>query len=132
MALRRRVQPVDRLHGDVHGRVEAEGVVGGAQVVVDGLRHPDDGNPLLAEHGGDAEGVLAADDDQRVDAEAGQVVLDPLDAVAAAARALQRVGPGRAEDRAAERQDAADRLDVQGHRVAFERPAPPVAEPDEL
>ena len=133
VAFRRGVQPVDGLHGDVHGRVEAEGVVGGAEVVVDRLRHPDDRDPLLAQAGGHAERVLAADRDQRVHAEAGQVVLDPLDAVAAAAaRALQRVGAGRPEDRAAARQDAAYRLHVQGHRVAFERPAPPVAEPDEF
>src|SRR5581483_4388641 len=67
------------------------------------------------------------------DAEAGQVVLDPLDSVApAATRALERVRAGRPEDRAAPRQDAAHRLDVKRHRVAFERPAPPVAEPDEF
>jgi len=133
VAFRRGVQPVDGLHGDVHGRVEAEGVVGGAEVVVDRLRHPDDGNPLLAQAGGHAEGVLAADRDQRVDAQPGQVVLDPLDAVAApAARVLQRVGAGRPEDGAAARQDAAHRLHVKRHGVAFERPSPSVAEPDEF
>ena len=133
VAFRRGVQPVDGFHGDVHGRVEAEGVVGGAEVVVDCLRHPDDRDPLFAQAGGHAERVLAADRDQRVDTQAGQVVLDPLDAVAtAAARVLQRVRPGRSEDRAAARQDAAHRLHVQGHRVAFERPSPPVAEPDEF
>ena len=36
------VQAVDRLHRDVDRGVEAEGVVGGAEVVVDRLRHPDD------------------------------------------------------------------------------------------
>ena len=104
-----------------------------AEVVVDRLRHTDDRDPLLAQPGGHAERVLATDHDQRVDAQARQVVLDPLDAVAtAAAPALQRVRPGGSEDRAATRQDAAHRLDVQGHRVAFERPSPPVAEPDEF
>jgi len=33
---------------------------------------------------------------------------------------------------ASARLDAAHRLDIQWHRVAFERPAPPVAEPDEF
>ena len=36
------VQPVDRLHRDVDRGVEAEGVVGRAEVVVDRLRHADD------------------------------------------------------------------------------------------
>ena len=49
-----------------------------------------------------------------------------------AAFLLERVGTGRPEDRAAARQDAAHRLDVQRHGVPFERPAPPIAEPDEL
>ena len=38
MGLRRRVQPVDHLGGDVDGGVEAEGQVGLVDVVVD---HPD-------------------------------------------------------------------------------------------
>ena len=93
MAFRGRVQPVDRLHGDVHGGVEAERVVGGAEIVVDRLRHPDDGDSLFPQPGRHAEGVLAADRDQRVDAESGEVVLDPLDAAAVArAAGLQRVG----------------------------------------
>ena len=78
VALRRGVQPVDRLHRDVHRGVEAERVVGGAEVVVDGLRHADDLHARLVQPRRDAEGVLAADRDQRVDAEAGQVVGDPL------------------------------------------------------
>ena len=51
---------------------------------------------------GHAERVLAADGDQGVDAEVGQRRLDLLDA----AVDLVRVGPRRAEDRAAPRQDA--------------------------
>ena len=42
VAVGRRVQAVDRLHRDVDRGVEAEGVVGGAEVVVDRLRHADD------------------------------------------------------------------------------------------
>ena len=56
------------------------------------------------------------------------VCLDPLDA----AVDLDRVGPRRAEDRAAARQDAADGSDVERHREALERALPAVAEPDEL
>ena len=39
VALGRRVQAVDRVGGDLHGGVEAEGHVGAAEVVVDRLRH---------------------------------------------------------------------------------------------
>ena len=41
------VQAVDRLHRDVDRGVEAEGVVGGAEVVVDRLRHADDVHAVL-------------------------------------------------------------------------------------
>ena len=45
VALGRRVQPVDRLHGDVHGGVEAERVIRRAEVVVDRLRDADHLDP---------------------------------------------------------------------------------------
>jgi hypothetical protein len=81
-----------------------------------------------------AERVLAADHDERVHAQASQVVLDPLHPGHPVIRGLgpQRVGPRRPEYRPAARQYPAHRLDVERHRVAFERPAPAVAEPNEL
>ena len=45
--LGRGVQAVDRLRGDCDGGVEAERVVGRREVVVDRLRHPDDGELVL-------------------------------------------------------------------------------------
>ena len=42
VGLRRGVQPVDRVGGDLHRGVEAEGVVGAGKVVVDRLGHADD------------------------------------------------------------------------------------------
>ena len=62
------MQPVDGVGGDLHGGVEAEGDLGGGEVVVDRLRHADDRDALAVELVGDAEGVLAADRDERVDA----------------------------------------------------------------
>ena len=47
--LGRRVAAVDRLGRDVHGRVEAERVVGAVEVVVDRLRDADDRQALLGE-----------------------------------------------------------------------------------
>ena len=74
-----RVQAVDRLHRDVDRGVEAEGVVGGAEVVVDRLRHADDRQAVLGVQArGRAEGVLAADRDQAVDPGRRQVRGDPL------------------------------------------------------
>ena len=134
VALGRGVQPVDGLHRDIHRGVEAERVVGRAEVVVDGLGHADHADALVVEPGRHAEGVLAADHHQCVHAQAGQVVLDPVNPGPPAAGLLgaQRIGPRRAEDGAAAGQDPADRLDVQRDGVPLQRPAPAVPEPDEL
>jgi hypothetical protein len=122
------VQPVDGLHRDVDRGVEAERVVGGAQVVVDRLRYTDDVDPQVGQLGRDAEGVLAADRDERVDAEVGQVGLDLLDP----AVDLERVGAGRAENGPAPRQDPAHLGDAQLAGEALQRTTPAVAEADEL
>ena len=45
------VQAVDRLGRDVDRGVEAEGVVGRVEVVVDGLRHADDADAVLVQSG---------------------------------------------------------------------------------
>ena len=123
-----RVQPVDRLHRDVDRGVEAEGEVGAGEVVVDRLRDADDVDAEVGELGGDAEGVLAADRDQRVDPVGREVVLDPLDA----AVDLERVGARGLQDRAAARQDAADLVDAERGGQVLQRPAPAVEEADEL
>ena len=100
-----RVQAVDRLHRDVDRGVEAEGVVGGAEVVVDRLRHADDRHAVL---GVQARGGARACPRRRSRSgrrrrRAVQVLDDPL----GAAVLLERVGPRGAEDRAAAGQDAA-------------------------
>ena len=127
VALRGGVQPVDGLGGDVDRGVEAERVVRAREVVVDRLRHADDVDARLVQLGGDAEGVFAADGDQRVDAEVLQVAPDPLHAVLDG----ERVGPRRAEDGAAPREQPAHGRDVQRHGGGLERPAPAVTEPEE-
>ena len=129
VALGGRVQAVDRLHRDVDRRVEAEGVVGGAEVVVDRLRHADDPDAALGvQSRGDAEGVLTADRDQAVDPFLRQVCDDPL----GAAVLLEGVGARGAEDRAATRQDAAHLGHPQRPARALERAVPTVAVADEL
>jgi hypothetical protein len=60
-------EPVDGLGGDGDRGVEAEGVVGAGEVVVDGLRDPDHPHAQLVEAGRHAERVLAADGHDRAD-----------------------------------------------------------------
>ena len=105
------VQPVDRLHRDVDRGVEAEGVVGGGEVVVDGLGTPTTLTPssasLVATPRVSSPPIaISASTPLR-----GEVLLDPLDA----ALDLERVGARRLEDRAAAGQDAAD---LAGRRAA--------------
>ena len=89
---------------------------------------PDDVHAHLAELGRDAEGVLAADRDQRVDAVGVQRGGDPVEAVVD----LERVGARRPEDRAAARQDATHLGHAERHRDVLERTLPAVPEADEL
>ncbi len=102
---------VDRIHRDVHGGVETEGVVGGAEVVVDRLRHPDHLDAGVVQVPGDTEGVLAADRDQSVDA----VLLEACPDLFDAAVHLDRVGAGGTEDGAAAGEDAVDLLEAERH-----------------
>jgi hypothetical protein len=126
--LGRGVQPVDGVDGDLDRGVEAEGVVGGAEVVVDRLRDADDVEASGGQLGRDAEGVLAADRDQRVDAGLLEVLPDLLDPVVD----LHDVGPAAAEDGASAREDAPGLLHAERHREPLERALPAVAEAEEL
>ena len=126
--LGRGVQPVDGLRGDLHGGVKAERDLGGGQVVVDRLRHPDDRHALVRQLAGDAEGVLAPDGHQGVDALGAQRV----ERLRHAAVDLVGIGPRRAEDGPAARQDAAAALDVEDHGAILDHAPPAVEKPDEL
>jgi hypothetical protein len=128
VGLGRGVQPVDGLDRDRDRRVEAERVVGRAEIVVDRLGYADDRDALVGEAAGHAQRVLAADRDQSLDARVGERGPDLVDG----ALDLVRVRPGRAEDRAAARQDAADLIDPQRPVIAFHRSAPTVPEAYEL
>ena len=122
-----RVQPVDRLGADRDRGVEAERVVGAGEVVVDRLRHPDDVDAeLVVEPCGDAERVLAADRDERVELLEGR--LDRIDA----ALDLVRVRPRRADDRAAPRQDPRDLARPERLEELLDHPAPALTHADHL
>ncbi len=122
------VETVDCLHRDVDGGVEPEGVVGGAEVVVDRLRDADQLNAPLQERGGDAERVLTPDRDQSVHPGGREVLEDPLSAPVL----LQRVRSRGAEDGAPAREDPADLRDAERPAVPLQRPPPSVPVADEL
>jgi hypothetical protein len=125
--LGRRVQAVDRLGGDLDGGVEAEGEVGPAEVVVDRLGHPEDGDAVRVQPRGGAERVLAADGDEPVDVERAQRVPHPGDTVLA----LVGVRARGAQDRPAARQDASSRVDGELDVGLLEHAAPPVEEAED-
>jgi hypothetical protein len=62
------VKAVDGLHGNAHGCIEPEGVVGGIKIVVDGLGDANDLEPTLAEALRDGLRAVAADEDDSIDA----------------------------------------------------------------
>ena len=122
-------QAVHRVGRDVEGGVEAERVVGRAQVVVDRLRDAEHVDAVVREAVGGRERALAADRDDAVDAVAVQRLRDVL---GAAARALVGVGAARAEDRAADLRQALHLVPREREEVAVDDPAPAVADADEL
>jgi hypothetical protein len=121
-------QPVDGLRGDLHRSVKTEGVVGGIEVVVDGLGDTHDFQAGIRQALGGGEGSLAADGDDGVDPQPFHVGLDDVRAAAV----LERVGPGRAQDGAALFRDTADHGPGEVDDVTFHHTAPAVAESDEL
>ena len=79
MGLGRGVEPVDGLGGYRHRRVEAEGLLGARNVVVDGLGHPDHRYEALGMGTVcDRQRAFAADDDQGIQPELGQGGQGPL------------------------------------------------------
>ena len=107
--------------------VEPERVVGAGEVVVDRLRDADDVHLMLAvEARRDAQRVLAADGDQRV--QPAQVLEHALDA------ALDLVGvrARRLQDRPAAGQDPRDVDRPEFAELALDQPAPAVQDADDL
>jgi len=129
-----RVQPVDGLGGDLHRRVEAEGQVGHADILVDGLRQGHDVEALL----GQAEGVLlraaAADADQGVEVMAAVVFADDFGHIhdLAADRHLVRLVATGAEDGPAQGEDGGKAFAVEAHGPVFEEAAETVTKADDV
>ena len=134
VAVRGGVQPVDGLGGDLHRGREAEGRVGAGDVVVDGLGQRHHVQPGL----GQAQRVLrrppAAEQDEGVQAVL-LVVLDHLRThvagLAVDDHAVHLVAAG-AQDRAADGEDARQRLAVHRHEAVLDQPADAVPEADQF
>src|SRR5690606_17028024 len=100
----------------------------GRDVIVDGLRHADDGQAVVGEPLRGGERSLTADGDDRLDL----VALHHLTNAIGPAVAFERVGAGSAEDGAALLADALHLVTAEGNDVFFDDTPPAAAEPDEL
>jgi len=120
------VEPVDALGGERDRGVEAERDDRLVQVVVDGLGHPDDFEPLADQLHRDGQRTVAADGHQGVDLLPAEVVDDLAGAVhlveltvGARNRVLGGIAPvGGAQDRAAQVGDPAHRVGGQPDHAA--------------
>jgi hypothetical protein len=128
MTLRRGVQSIDRFSGNRHGSVKTERVVGGSQIVVDGLRNAHDRKANGGELGRHAQSVFTTDDNKTFDAEPTYCVENAAFTVVISV-GIRSAGP---EDRASPREDATDGGDIKWHRVAFHGSSPPVPKSEEL
>ncbi|CAB4870406.1 unannotated protein [freshwater metagenome] len=129
VGLGRGVEAVDRVGGDLDGGVEAEGVVGPGEIVVDRLRDAHHRDAVVGESRGDAERVLAADRDQRLDARALHRAPDDGGSVGSVPVG---VGAGGAENRPAAVDQPRSAVDRQLDHVVVDESGPAVAHADEL
>ncbi len=120
VALRRGLQAVHGVRRVGHGRVEAEGLLRGAEVVVDRLGDAHDRDAMGIELQRDAHGAVAADDDEAAQSEAFNGLLrgvqqtaGQLAHVALADLGREATAVGRAEDRAATGQETGESLVVE-------------------
>jgi hypothetical protein len=121
------MQAVDGFRGHVQRGGEADRELGAAEVVVDGLGHTDDGDPVLVgQPPRRRQGAFAADDDQ-----ARQLVdLEGLGDPLGPGGAVDRVDTAGADDRAAAVEDPSGRVARQLLRVALQHALPTIAEAD--
>ena len=114
MRFGRRVQPIDRVGREAHRGVEAETARGPDDVVVDRLRDADERDPLLVELVRDRECSVAADAHERIEAGLLEHLHDAIGVIEGPLRRRdgfrKRIAAvDRAEDRAAEPEDARSR-----------------------
>ena len=62
-------QLVDHFQRGVHGSIVADGVIGAADIVINGAGQADHGDAAVCQRAGTAVGAIAADNDQRINAQ---------------------------------------------------------------
>ena len=128
VTLRRRMQSIDGFSCNGHGGVKTERVVGGSEIVVDGLWHAHDRKANRCEFGRHAQSVLTPDDNKTFDTQATYCIENPLLTVVIS----KRIGSAGSQNRASPREDATDSGHIERHRVPFHGSSPPVTKSDEL
>ena len=125
----RRVEAVDRLGCDEHGRVEAERVVRAREVVVDRLRDSDHRQLMLCVQARrDAERVLAADRDERVELRGSKVLENVVDT----AVEPEGIRTRRPDDRSAARKQSRDLARTERLEQSIDEPTPSFADAEKL
>ena len=119
---------IDGLGCNHHRGVEAKGLVGAADVVVDGFWHADGFHAVLAQKERDRLRVVAAQGDERVNLIGLQNFLHFVDA----AGNLLHVGARRMQDGAAPELNPVDRFERERNEIVIEHALPAVQESDEL
>ncbi len=122
------VNAINGFGGDHDGGVEAEGLVGAVDVVIDGLGNADGVDAVVGKIESDGLRVVSAESDERVNLVELENFLHLLDA----AGDLLHVGAGGVEDGAALELNAVGVLERQRDEVVVEHTAPPVEEADEF
>ena len=122
------VEAVDGFGGDHDGGVEAEGLVGAVDVVVNGLGNADGIDAVFGQEEGDRLGVVAAERDECIDL----VDLEDFLHLVDAAWNLLHVGARGVKDGAALELDAVDVFKCERDEVVVEHAAPAVEEADEF
>ena len=109
--------------------VKTESVVGGAQIVINGLGNTDDGQTRIRQTLGTGKSAFTADGDNGVNPVAFH---HNFDVFGSAVRPVERVGARGADNSAAAGRQTAYLLPRKVHEVAFDYATPPVTKTDEF
>src|SRR5215469_3781094 len=123
-----RMNTVNRFAHDVAGGIEAKGIVGAAEIVIDRLRYANHLHSFFVELLRDGKRVVTSDRYQRVEL----VFLDGRHAAVKTVWALGRISPGGAENGAAAGKYPAYTVEIQFDALVFNQSAPALQKSHEL
>ena len=119
---------VDRISGNLHRCVEAEGPLCAADVVVDGLGYTNQRYAIGVNSRSSRERSLSSDDDQRINRVSGHGGFYALNPVIEHVRLVAT----RPQNGASAGQKSSASLDIKWHRAIIKQATPTVEEPDNL